>query len=917
MLQFIIALLILLSFFGALYEVKKNEGFVTDYNGIKLLETFLNFPKWFFLTLVCGIGAIIFISVFSERLIDYWWFSSLGDEFTQVFHKKYMVNFYSFIVITIISVTIIPVSRFLFRKLSSFDLDDELDSVQSLNFWVNTLSFLNAIVLIVIGTIQFDWKDFLFFVNVGNFGVIENIHGLDIGFYIFSLPFISNFIIYFFTYSFFLAGILLCKQMMLQNLNSRNKTGNDYIFPCSIVLLFFPFAVWLWYTSYELLVSSSSSYVLAGPGYVTANFIIPALPIISIAFILVLFYILISAFKNGYKKVQLYVGGGLLATVSMFFIGIIWYSSFVVIPDALTYERPYIQKNMEMTKWSYGLSVLSKEISINNTISQEDIKNNPEIVNNMRVHDYETSLIPMDMFQRIKPFYDIIGVDVDHYNVDGQDRLVMLSLRELNVAGLSQKNIVNSWFKYTHGYSFAAFNANEYSEQGYPKYIAMDMPNKTQVEALKTQQPRIYFGEFSEEEQSFVFLNTSINEYDYPSDSIDAEYKYQGVPKGAIKMDFFKSLIIANENSFFRMFFNENITRDSYFVINRNVLTRAKKALPFLSFDSDPLPVVTKTGIIFIMDAYIQNENVPYSKGYIRNSVKVTIDAYTGEIIPYIADKSDPIIMVWDKIFPDLMKDLSQMPKELQSHLRYPEDFMKIQMDVYKDYHVDSVERFFEGNNKYSISNDKGPFFNLTKLQFDGFDKMSMKLISAMNYENRPNLGAIVLGVWEGGPKLLSLNLKSDTPYRGATQFEKSVKSDEKMKRDLTLWDSNGKVIYGPIIPNIIGNTDGKITMYYSQPIYVNSQGEGAIPQITRIAVGDNVRVSWATTGEKALENLFNQVSNNEEIDEKQKQNLTEIQLQGDNNFIAIYDELMKKGDNIGLLKLLNAKQKEILEQIK
>ncbi len=921
MLQIVIFLIIVISFFVVVRQMMKKD--LLDDIGMIIS----NIPIWF--KVVSGVGflLIIFISMTSGRLIDFWWFSSLGDEFKQVFYTKYVVNTIAFFVLLLIFSTLIPLAKILFESLTRYKFvktneteNKNLDYEAYLKFKSSYYVLPSMIVIIFtfISFMIFDWKDLSFFLNNVKFGVMDPIHNLDIGFYVFKLPFLETLLSFSFLYIFGLSLILVRLRTKAILYAYFDYVGGKklYLEFFILAILAFQFMLFLFLEQYSLMVNASSDAVLSGPGYLTANWFILHLPLMGIFTFLMVSVMFANYYMGGKRNFQYGIVSFTMGIFVIYFIVALIYQNKYIDPDAYTYEKPYIEENMEMTRWGYALDFEKKHVSIKGA-TLDDINNNQDIVKNIRVHDFNTSIIPMDQFQRIRPFYDMLDVDVDKYIINGQDRLVMLSLRELNVAGLSQKNLVNTWFKYTHGYGLAAFMANEFDEQGYPKYVAKDMPYKAKYPILQTNEPRIYFGEFNEEEQPFVFLNTKIKEFDYPSDSKDVDYSYKSIPYGAIKMDTWKKLIVANKEDFFKIWLNDKITKESYFVKTRNILDRVKKALPFLQFDTDPLPVITKDGIVFIIDAFIVNDNIPYANGYIRNSIKVTVDTYTGKVTAYLSDKKDPIIQVWNKIFPGLFKNLDMMPETLKSHLRYPEDMMKIQRLVYQSYHVNDSAQFFEGNNKYSLGNDKGPYFNITKFpSIEGFDKMSMKLISTMTYEKRPNLSAILVGDWiDGELKLVAFHANTDSPFRGPKQFKKSVQADENMKPKLTLWNNNGAVIFGPIIPNIVGNVDNVITMFYSQPIYVNSEGEGAIPKITRIAVGNDKKVAWSNSAEGALVNLFDQVFRKTSTS---KQEQTNVKKNYDKeSFVKQYIQLQKNGDSLGLLKLLNTEEQKILNYLK
>src|SRR6202171_5715764 len=383
-----------------------------------------------------------------------------------------------------------------------------------------------------------------------------------------------------------------------------------------------------------------------------------------------------------------------------------WYvNSFIVKPNELVRERPYIAYNIDLTRQAYGLDRLAqREFPAETTVEAADPANNQATLQNIRLWDWRALQDTLRQIQEIRTYYDFPDIDIDRYQVDGSVRQMMLAARELNVEKLpeSSRNWINEKLIYTHGYGITMNPVHGFTSEGLPTLILSNMPIQSTVPSIAVTRPEIYFGELTNTD---VYVNTRQQEFNYPQGQTNNLTSYQG--KGGIVLGgFLRRLSIAlDRGDFGKLPFSDDISKDSRLLMRRNVRDRVTALAPFLTFDPDPYIVLSNDGrFSWVMDAFTTSDGYPYSRhyqlngepiNYMRNSVKVVIDAYDGTTTFYVFDPDDPIIAAYRHIFPALFKDASQMPPELRKHVRYPELLLKLQANVYGLYPMTHPALFY------------------------------------------------------------------------------------------------------------------------------------------------------------------------------------------------------------------------------
>lgn len=384
--------------------------------------------------------------------------------------------------------------------------------------------------------------------------------------------------------------------------------------------------------------------------------------------------------------------------------------NFIVSPDEINKEAQYLERNIEYTQYAYQLNdVEEKSFAADNNLTSEDIVNNPETINNIRINDYQPVNTFYNQTQSIRQYYKFNDVDVDRYMIDGELTQTYLSTREIDEEKINQ-TWLNRHLKYTHGYGITLSRVDSVTASGQPDVLIKNIPPESSVEEITVDRPEIYFGELSDD---YILVNTSEDEFDYPEGSSNKYTQYEGT--AGIKMNLFNRILFSIKERSMKILVSSNIKSDSKIVINRDVVERVKKIMPYLSYENDPYTVVADGKIYWMMDAYTTSSYYPYSEpydgkiggtNYIRNSVKVVVDAYNGTTDFYIVDENDPIAMTFQQIYPKLFKSIDQMPESLQAHIRYPNTLFNIQAGVYSRYHMEDVKVFYQNEDVWDIANE-------------------------------------------------------------------------------------------------------------------------------------------------------------------------------------------------------------------
>jgi uncharacterized protein len=553
-----------------------------------------------------------------------------------------------------------------------------------------------------------------------------------------------------------------------------------------------------------------------------------------------------------------------------------WYvSSFIVKPNQLVREQPYIAYNINLTRQAYGLNrVLQREFPAETTVEAADPANNQATLQNIRLWDWRALQDTLRQIQEIRTYYDFPDIDIDRYEIDGTTREVMLAARELNVDKLpeSSRNWINEKLIYTHGYGITMNPVNGFTPEGLPTLILSNMPIQSTVRGLTVTRPEVYFGELTNTD---VYVKTRQQEFNYPQGQTNSLTSYDG-NGGIVLGGFLRRLIIAfDRGDLAKLPFSDDVNKNSRLLMRRNVRDRASALAPFLTYDPDPYVVLGDDGrLSWIMDAFTVSDSYPYSShyrldgnliNYMRNSVKVVIDAYDGTTTFYVFDPEDPIIAAYRRIFPSLFKDAAMMPPGLRNHVRYPELLLKLQAEVYGLYHMTDPEAFYNRDDLWTVATEVGmseggvqttqpmqPNFVLMKLP--GETGVEFVEILPFTPANRNNLIGWIAGRSDGAQYGTSVvyNFPKTKLVDGPLQIEARIDQNAQLSGQLTLWNQQGShVRRGALLVIPCGRA-----LLYAEPIYLQAE-RSPMPELRLVVLALQDRLAYGPTFESAMEALF------------------------------------------------------------
>jgi hypothetical protein len=556
--------------------------------------------------------------------------------------------------------------------------------------------------------------------------------------------------------------------------------------------------------------------------------------------------------------------------------GVAWYvSSFIVKPNELVREKPYIVYNTDLTRQAYGLSrITPREFPAETTVDAADPQNNQATLQNIRLWDWRALQDTLRQIQEIRTYYDFPDIDIDRYDIDGTTREVMLAARELNVDKLpeSSRNWINDKLIYTHGYGITMNPVNGFTPEGLPTLILSNMPVQSTVRGLSVTRPEIYFGEMTNTD---VYVKTRQKEFNYPQGASNSLTSYEGTG-GIVLGGFLRRIVIAlDRDDLAKLPFSDDVTQDSRLLMHRTLRDRVTSLAPFLTYEPDPYIVLGDDGrLSWIMDAFTVSDSYPYSThyrlgddliNYMRNSVKVVIDAYDGTTTFYVFDTDDPIVAAYRRIFPSLFKDAALMPPGLRKHVRYPELLLKLQAEVYGLYHMTDPEAFYNREDLWTVATEVGmgeggqqqtqamqPNFVLMRLPGETGEEFVE--ILPFTPANRNNLIGWIAGRSDGAKYGTSVvyNFPKTKLVDGPLQIEARIDQNAQLSGQLTLWNQQGSHVRRGallVIPS------GK-ALLYAEPIYLQAE-RSPMPELRLVVLALQDRLAYGPTFESAMAALF------------------------------------------------------------
>ncbi|MEW5956204.1 MAG: UPF0182 family protein [Chloroflexota bacterium] len=730
--------------------------------------------------------------------------------------------------------------------------------------WVVWLA--GALLAWLVGTAaSANWLLFLRYLNQRPFNLSDPIFGMDAGFYIFSLP-LYHLIQ---TWLVIILFLSLIGAVAIYALAQRNNLveGKIVILPhvqlhLAILgaLIFLTFALGHRLELYDLLYSPRG--VAFGASYTDINVSMPALWTMVAVAVGAAAILILNIFL---RRPTL----SLLAIFVWIIIGIVGtgfipslIQRYVVEPNELAREGPYIEHNIRLTKLAYGLDkITERDFSKLEPLTQAALANDETVLKNLRLWDYRPLQQTYQQIQAIRLYYHFPDIDFDRYIIDGELRQVALAGRELDKNQLQSPTWVTQKLQFTHGYGVVVNPVNEVTGDGLPRLWIKDLPPKSGVE-LAVERPEIYYGEATND---YVFVYTNEREFNYPSGDQNIYASYQG--QGGVIMDsYLKRLAFALRLSDINLLLSQDFTAQSRVLLYRHIGERVRQVAPFLRYDNDPYLVVGQDGHLYwIQDAYTTTDRFPYSEptdglNYIRNSVKVVIDAYDGTLTFYIADPADPLIQTYAAIFPRLFTPLGDMPEWLQAHLRYPEGLFNIQARLYLTYHMGDINVFYNKEDLWQVpletfagnTQPLEPYYVVLRLP--GETQPEFMLIQPFTPNNKDNLIAWLAARSDGENygQVVAFRFPKQELIFGPLQVEGRIDQDPEISSQITLWDQGGsEVIRGNLLVMPIENS-----LLYVEPLYLRAEN-GQIPELKRVILTSGERIVMRETLADAVLALF------------------------------------------------------------
>jgi uncharacterized membrane protein (UPF0182 family) len=712
------------------------------------------------------------------------------------------------------------------------------------------------------------WLGILQFLHHVPFGVTDPVYGRDIGFYVFTVPVAASAIgLLTGLTSLALVSVLVLyvfrRDVIVSGRHVSVEPSARLHLAILIALLFLLGALRVFLVRMPALLLSTTG-PLVGASYADLHAKLPGLRIAGVMALAGAVWVLWGARTHRLARHTVYALGGYLA-VSFLAAGIYpaLVERLVVAPNELVKETPQLASHIAATRRAWGLdSVVTRDLSGEAQLTERDIQANQATIQNVRLWDRDPLLQTFGQLQEIRTYYDFVSVDDDRYWIDGQYRQVLLSPRELNSASLPTRTYINERLTFTHGMGLTLGPTNQVTDEGLPVLFIKDLPPVSSV-SLQVKRPEIYYGELT---NSWVFAHTGQREFDYPSGDDNIYASYDGT--GGVRVgSFWRRLVLATYFGSLKALLSSLITNDSRAMYLRNIRVRARTALPFLSFDGDPYLVVTDSGRLrWILDAYTATSRYPYAQplvngtNYMRNSVKVVIDAYDGSVTAYLADPADPLALTFAAVFPGILHPLADMPADLRAHLRYPEDLFRVQTDLYATYHMAEPEIFYHREDQWSkpivpsTAQPRDPFLRHMVMRLPGEARAEFIFMVPFTPRGKDNMASwmVARNDAEHYGQLVVYRFPKQSLIYGQTQIANRINQDTEISRQLSLWDQRGsEVIRGHLLVIPIEES-----LIYVQALYLRAEG-GRIPEMKRVVVAYQNHVVMAETLEAGLAELF------------------------------------------------------------
>jgi len=829
--------------------------------------------------LIIAIIAVISTSIYME-IIQLDEIGKLSSVYITNIKYKILFSAVSFaLIFIVISIT----NVFVKRNIKEYLKENGHPDLKLPNY---SISFVISAIGAFLVKDQF-YQKALNFLNASSFDNSDPIFGYNIGYFVLQRPFLMSiygfistlwlFVIVYTLAYYALVIFSLYNNITMQDLKVRSLLRHNLI----NIALFFLIKAFSYKFEREGILFSNFVGV-TGAGYVDVNLWLKyfyAAPIIIAVIVIASFiYIWRGRLRNAAYTISVFPAVWFLVTlVSVVLQG------FIVKPNEINLESPYLKYNMEKTREAYNIDkIIPHDFNTMTDLTPDILKSNSGTVDNIRIVDYNATMDNINQLQSNTNFYSFADGDIINYRVNNREMPVFIAAREIDKNKLPDKTYINNTLKYTHGYGVVVNYINSITSEGQVDFILRDLAMNTKDPAFKLSEPRIYYGELTKD-QVIVNAGGGLKEIDYDGTT---ETTYKGT--GGIKMNLMNRLLFAMKYQDMNMLISGYVTSESKLLLNRDVVARAKRAVPFLTIDNDPYMIITSDGRLkWVLDAYTMTDQYPYSQfygynsfNYIKNSVKVVIDAYDGDAKYYIIDKNDPIINTYKKIYPGIFND-GPLPQDVALHSRYPEFLFRVQTDIMKRYHLDpkanpqNISTFYSKQDlwdiaKYPEHNSAGgvdtnktrdidAYYNMIRLPGNLGSKEELILMIPFTPSTKNNMVSwlAVRNSAEKYGELILFNFPKNTNIYGPYQVDTNINTIDKVSKDLSLWNTGGsRAFKGSLLVIPIENS-----VLYVEPIYVKSSGPSSIPQIKEIVVGyqkgEEVKYGVGATLDDALNQLF------------------------------------------------------------